>query len=253
MTGGRQRYALEFEAVRKSFGALAVLNGVTLAIKPGERHGLIGVNGAGKSTLFALAAGVLKPTGGVIRVFGADVAGLAAHERVRLGLRRTFQTSNVVGNLSVLDNAALAVLGASAERLSVRRRLTSSARTEARALISRLGLASVAGRGADTLSHGEKRQLEIACALAGNPKIILLDEPAAGLSAAERAELREILTGLDCTLTLVMIEHDMEFALGFSDRVTLLHNGRVVAQGTSAEISRNADVHAIYMGAYNGS
>ncbi|WP_191909310.1 ABC transporter ATP-binding protein [Hypericibacter adhaerens] len=237
----------------KSFGALAALEAIDLAIQKGERHGLIGANGAGKTTLFGIAAGALSQSAGEVRFLGQDLAGKRPFERVRMGMRRTFQSSNIVHELSVRDNVALSAVGITPARHSLGTAALKKARSQADDLLARVQLEARAGDLARELSHGEMRQLEIACALTGTPRLLLLDEPAAGLSVAERKRLRTVLAELDAGLTMVMIEHDMEFTMSVVSRVTLLHNGRIVTQGTSEEMARDPSVRAVYLGRQHDS
>jgi branched-chain amino acid transport system ATP-binding protein len=225
------------------------VEGVDLDIAAGERRAILGPNGAGKTTLFNLVAGALRPTGGTVELFGRDVTYLPAWTRTRMGMSRTFQTSRVLVGLSVEDNLYLAALGPGRGRLRVvpsghDREL----RARARATAERMGLADRLTALARDLSHGEQRQLEVGLAIAAGPRVMLLDEPAAGLSRAERQMLTELLLAFERDVTLVIIEHDMDVALRIAERVTIMHNGRVLTEGTPDEIRADQRVHDIYLG-----
>jgi branched-chain amino acid transport system ATP-binding protein len=241
--------ALELEGVSRSFGALAALADVTFNVAAGERRAVIGANGAGKTTLFNVITGDFPATAGRVRFFGDDVTELPPHERIRAGLRRTYQSSLLFRELTVRDNLFLAVRGVARGRMSlVRPRAGSTTRAAAEDLLRRVRLERIADERVSALSHGQQRQLEIGMALAGAPRLILFDEPAAGLSPAERRDLVAILGSLPAHMGFVLIEHDLEIALRVVDRVTVMHNGRVLKHGTPAEIENDAEVQAIYMG-----
>jgi branched-chain amino acid transport system ATP-binding protein len=241
--------ALELERVSRSFGALRALEDVSFTVAAGERHAVIGANGAGKTTLFNLVTGDYPLTSGRVRFFGDDVTELPPYERFRAGLRRTYQSSLLFRELTVRDNLFLAVRGVARGRFGMLRpRRASTTRRAADDLLRRVRLESVAGERVAVLSHGQQRQLEIGMALAGAPRLILFDEPAAGLSPAERRELVALLTALPPHMGFVLIEHDLDIALRVVDRVTVLHNGRVLKHGTPSEIEDDAEVQAIYMG-----
>ena len=244
-------YALRLEGVSKWFGGLRAVDGVELAVRPGERRALIGPNGAGKTTLFNLIAGVLPPSAGRITLFGEDVTRLAQHRRARLGLTRTFQITNLFPSLSVLQNVLLAAQALTRAKFSMLRPLEGFADVHARAreALAAVGLGDRAGRTVRQLSHGEQRQLEIAMALAGRPRVLLLDEPAAGLSQAEAQLMTALLRELDPAITLLIIEHDMDIALQIARHVTVLHYGRVIADGTRDEVRASPLVQEIYLGA----
>jgi branched-chain amino acid transport system ATP-binding protein len=224
---------------------------VELAVMPGERRALIGPNGAGKTTLFNLVAGVLPVSAGRITLFGHDVTRMMPHRRAALGLTRTFQISNLFPSLTVRENCVLAVQALSPVKLAMHRRLSGYRDLHARAeeTLAAVGLAERAGAMVRNLSHGEQRQLEIALALAGRPRLLLLDEPTAGLSPAESASMARLLGRLDPAITVLIIEHDMDIALALARHVTVLHYGRVIADGTPDEVRANALVREIYLGA----
>ncbi len=243
-------HALHLQQVSKAFGGLRAVDGVELAVMPGERRALIGPNGAGKTTLFNLVAGVLPVSAGRITLFGHDVTRMAPHRRAALGLTRTFQVSNLFPTLTVRENCVLAVQALSPVKLAMHRRLSGYRDLHARAeeTLAAVGLAERAGATVNKLSHGEQRQLEIALALAGRPRLLLLDEPTAGLSPAESAAMARLLGRLDPAITVLIIEHDMDIALELARHVTVLHDGRVIADGTPDEVRANALVREIYLG-----
>lgn len=242
-------HALDIEGVVCRFGALVAVSDISIAIPPGERHAVLGANGAGKTTLFNMISGDIAPSAGRIALFGEDITSLPPQRRVLKGLRRTYQKSLVFDGLSVRENLFLAERGVRGRRFSVlaaARNEQENAKTEAFA--ERISLMAKLDSPAGELSHGEQRQLELGMALAGNPRVLLLDEPAAGLSLSERRQLLGMLEKLPKTITLVIIEHDLDIALQAADRVTVMHNGRMLAAGTPDEISANQTVHDIYMG-----
>ncbi len=245
--------ALELRGVTKMFGALAAIADVTMTVGAGERHAVLGSNGAGKTTLFNCVTGDFLPTAGSIRLFGEDVTQFPAHERIRRGLRRTYQISLLFTGLSVRDNVYLACRGVSRNRFSLLRPGRSDTLVaRAEELIAAVHLTPARDTLVGALSYGQQRQLEIALALAGAPRLILFDEPAAGLSPSERTELVEILTGLPGHMGFVIIEHDMDVALRVAERVTMMHNGRVFKEGTPAEIEEDPEVQELYLGGGHG-
>jgi branched-chain amino acid transport system ATP-binding protein len=241
---------LALENVAVAFGALRAVDGVSLAVAPGERRAIIGPNGAGKTTLFNAVAGDLAVTSGTVRLAGRDVTRLRTHRRAALGVGRTFQITTLFPGLSVEDNVRLAVRGRSRRKFSFfgagHGDRKENGRVEAVLERSRLGRSRA--RLTRTLSYGEQRELELALALAGDPRLLLLDEPAAGLSPAERATMAELIRALPRDLTLVLIEHDMELALGLVDHVTCLHYGQVLAEGPPDAIRANQTVQEVYLG-----
>jgi branched-chain amino acid transport system ATP-binding protein len=242
--------ALELRGVTKYFGALAAISDVTLTVRPGERRAVLGSNGAGKTTLFNCITGDFPPTSGTIRLFGEDVTGFPPEERARRGLRRTYQISLLFGGLSVADNVYLACLGVSRSRFSLLRpRAGDALVARARELVEAVHLTAARDVAVANLSYGQQRQLEIAMALAGAPRFILFDEPAAGLSPTERAELVRILTTLPAHIGYIIIEHDMDVALRVAESVTLLHNGRIFKEGSPREIEDDPEVQELYLGA----
>ena len=241
--------ALVLDGVTRAFGALRAVDDVSLSVLAGEKRAILGANGAGKTTLFNAITGDFPPTAGRIRFFGEDITHMDPFERIRKGMRRTYQSSLLFKDLSVRDNLFLAVRGVSNARFSLRRPgpgHPSSVATQE--LLERGRLTHIADEMVSNLAHGQQRQLEIAMALAGAPRLILFDEPAAGLSPAERRELVLLLTSLPSHMSFVLIEHDLEIALRVVERVTVMHNGSVIKTGTPSEIENDQQVQAIYMG-----
>jgi branched-chain amino acid transport system ATP-binding protein len=223
---------------------------VALCVAPGERRALIGPNGAGKTTLFNLISGDLPPSRGQITLFGQDVTNLPAYRRAALGLARTFQITNLFPSLTVLENLLLAVQALERTKFSLVRPITSYRHlyARARAILDSVGLADTETEVVRNLSHGEQRQMEVAMALACRPRLLLLDEPTAGLSLAESRLMTALLKRLDAGITLLVIEHDMDVAFALTDRVTVLHNGKVLADGSRDEVKANPLVREIYLG-----
>jgi branched-chain amino acid transport system ATP-binding protein len=243
--------ALRLESVTKVFGGLRAVDGVSLDVRAGTRRALIGPNGAGKTTLFNLISGALPVTSGTIRLFGEDVTRVAAHRRAWRGLARTFQISSLFPTLTVLENCLLAVQALTPARLAMHRPLARypDLHARAQATLEAVGLADRAATTVRQLSHGEQRQLEIGLALAGAPRLLLLDEPTAGLSPAESRQMAQLLARLDPAMTVLIIEHDMDIALEIARDVTVLHYGSVIADGTRDEIRAHPTVREIYLGA----
>ena len=241
---------LRLRGVGRRFGGVQAVREVELDVHPGERRALLGPNGAGKTTLFNVISGEFPPTAGRVELFGRDVTTMPARTRAKLGLTRTFQTSRLFLGLTVEDNLYLAALGVRGGHLRPVRLpgRDGSLRERARDLAGRVGLERQLDTVVGSLSHGEQRQLEVAMARAGDPKIMMLDEPAAGLSRGERIALTELLLTLDREITLILIEHDMDVALTVAERVTMMHDGRVIVEGTPAEIRANTLVHDLYLG-----
>jgi branched-chain amino acid transport system ATP-binding protein len=247
--------ALSLSTVSKLFGGLSAVDGVSLVVEPGERRAIIGPNGAGKTTLFSLISGEQLPSAGRIELFGKDVTRLAPHRRAALGLARTYQITNLFPRLTALDNCILAVQALTSAKLHLLRSLDRYTEHFARAreVLDAVGLSAKADEAVRNLSHGEQRQLEIALALAGSPRLLLLDEPTAGLSPAESHLMTALLKKLDPAITLLVIEHDMDVAFELTDRITVLHYGRVVADGLAQEVKANPLVQEIYLGTPGGA
>ena len=242
--------ALEVHGLAKVFGGLKAVDDVSLSVPQGERRVLIGPNGAGKTTLFHCVTGTLAPSAGRVALFGRDVTHLAEHRRTALGMGRTFQITNLFAELSLLDNLSLALLGTDRRKWVMHRPLAAFADVRRRALegLERVGLAQRADHAVTQISYGERRQLELALALNTRPRVIFLDEPCAGLSPSERQSVSRMIAALPRDITLVMIEHDMDVALGLADRVTVLHRGRVILEGSPQEVQANAEVRDVYFG-----
>jgi branched-chain amino acid transport system ATP-binding protein len=242
--------ALLLENVSRHFGGLKAVDDVNLRIVPGSRHALIGPNGAGKTTLFNLISGELTPTAGRITVFGTDVTRLPPHKRAALGLARTFQITKLFPQLTVLENILLACEALDRRKLSMHRALATCHDLQRRAgeLIERFGLVGRGGEIAANLSYGDQRKLEVALSMAGQPRLLLLDEPMAGLSAGESRTMHGLLEQLDPGIAVLLIEHDMDVAFAFAQRITVLHHGRVLTDGHRDEVSANPDVQQIYLG-----
>jgi branched-chain amino acid transport system ATP-binding protein len=240
---------LRLRGVGRRFGGVHAVKDVDLELRPGERRAILGPNGAGKTTLFNVISGEFAPTAGSIELFGRNVTAEPARKRARLGLSRTFQTSKLFLGMTVEDNLYLALLGVRDGHLRlVRSRRDADLRERAHQAASVVGLQDVLDREVGELSHGEQRQLELGMARATDPKLMMLDEPAAGLSRAERVNLTELLRTLDPQITLILIEHDMDVALGVAEWVTMMHNGSVLVEGTPEEIRGNQTVHDLYLG-----
>jgi branched-chain amino acid transport system ATP-binding protein len=240
---------LQLRGIGRRFGGVVAVADVDLAVGAGERRAILGPNGAGKTTLFNLISGEFPPTAGTVELFGRDVTGAPARARARMGLSRTFQTSRLFGGLSVEDNLYLAVLGVGEGHLRlVNNKSDVDMRDKAHAMAETVGLGDRLDMTVAELSHGEQRQLEVGMARVAEPKLMMLDEPAAGLSRAERVNLTELLLQLDPAITLILIEHDMDVALRVADWVTMMHDGRVIVEGTPDEIRANETVHALYLG-----
>ena len=242
--------ALTVVDLGKRYGGVQAVDGISLELAPGERMGVIGPNGAGKTTLFKMIAGDVPPTAGSIELFGRDVTRVDTERRARLGVGRTFQVSNLFRDMTVLDNVRVAARGGTSQA-RVFWRMQGLGDEVTQKAIDMLEAVDLADRRDDTvadLSHGEQRQLEIAMALVTDPRILLLDEPAAGLSAVERTTLRELIEALPRTLPILLIEHDMSLALGLTDRVMCMENGRHVVTGTPAEVREHPTVKEIYLG-----
>lgn len=241
---------LELHGVTRLFGALRAVDDVSFTVREGSRHAVIGPNGAGKSTLLNLISGHLPTSSGGVTFVGQDVDSLREDARARLGLAKTFQHSSLFNGLTAEENVALAVRrhrGVANKAL----RLARKDRAVAEAVERCLALANLEGRNlviAGELSHGERRQLEVAMALATEPRLILFDEPVAGMSAAETAQFIELIRSLPPDLTLMLVEHDMEVVFSIAERITVLHAGRVLAEGTPEEVAASAAVLEAYLG-----
>ncbi len=242
--------ALAISGLSKSFGGLRVTKQVDLVVEPGERRLIIGPNGAGKTTLFNLITGELAPDSGAIALFGRDITRTPCRRRAHLGLARTYQIITLFPRDTILRNVTLALLGLSSMRWNPWIDLAGQHDLEARAraALARVGLDHIADRQLSQTSYGERRRVEIAMAMAQNPKVLLLDEPFAGLSIDERRDVQQLLLAIPRDMTMVMIEHDMDVALDFADRITLLHFGEVIVEGTRAEVVDDPRTREVYLG-----
>ena len=238
---------IEIRDLRRDFGGIRALAGVDLNVAAGERRAVIGPNGAGKTTLFNVLTGELRATGGAMTLGGTDLGRLTTWQRARLGLARMYQRNELFGPLSARENVLLAI----ASLRGAYRPFGSPAVTElaaADAALEQVGLVDRAVVPAAALSHGERRQLELALALARRPRVLLLDEPTAGMSPAETEKIAALIAGLDRSLTLLIVEHDMDVVFRLADRITVLHEGRAIAEGTPDEIRGDRQVHDVYLG-----
>ncbi len=242
--------ALAVRGLDKSFGGLRVTSSVNLAVEPGERRLIIGPNGAGKTTLFNLVTGELRPDRGTVSLFGDDITRVPGRRRAHLGMARTYQIITLFPRDTLLHNVTLSLLGLTPMRWNPFVRLAGQATLVGRALqvLDRVGLGHLAERSLAQTSYGERRRVEIAMALAQNPRLLLLDEPFAGLSLEERRDVLALVTGIPRDVTIVMIEHDMDVALDFAERITVLHFGEVVVEGTRAEVVAHPRTREIYLG-----
>jgi len=241
---------LSTRSLTKQFGSFTAVDDVDLDVAEGTIHSIIGPNGAGKTTLFRLLTGVHAPTAGRVTLEGAEIAGRKPHSIARKGLVQSFQLTSVFPRLSVLESVQAAIIAPTRRPLDLVTRYHRSVEGEARALLARVGLESVAGSQANSLSHGDQRALDIALALATKPKLLLLDEPTAGMSPAETHKTTQLVSELNRTtgLTILFSEHDMDVVWGISHRVSVLHQGAVIAEGSVAEVQSNPEVMAVYLG-----
>jgi branched-chain amino acid transport system ATP-binding protein len=242
--------ALLIQNLHKSFRGVIATQDVSLRVEPGERRLLIGPNGAGKTTLFNQIAGDLKPSAGRIALVGTDVTRLPPHRRAHMGLARTYQILTLFPRENLLRNVALALLGLRATRWNMFRSVANdyALHAEAGKALARVGLDRLAERPVAELSYGEKRRLEIALALAQNPRLLLLDEPLAGLSTGERETVRKVIADIPRSTTVVLIEHDMDVALDLADTVTLLQFGAVIVDGTRDAVIADPRTREVYLG-----
>jgi branched-chain amino acid transport system ATP-binding protein len=242
--------ALRISGLKKAFGGIPAMNGVSLDVMPGERRLIIGPNGAGKTTLFNLITGHFAPDSGAIALFGEEVSGLRPHQRAHLGLARTYQITALFPKDSLEHNIVLSLLGLSKLRWDAFRPLANQTglHEDSRRALALVGLEQRATRTIGEVSYGEKRRVEIAMALAQKPRLLLLDEPLAGLSREERAAVKALIAGIPRDVTLIMIEHDMDTALDLAERITLLHYGSVIVEGTRSEVVADPKTREIYLG-----
>jgi branched-chain amino acid transport system ATP-binding protein len=243
-------YALEIVNLNKAFGGLPVTQDVSLAIRPGERRLIIGPNGAGKTTLFNQVTGDLKPNSGQIKLFGADITQLAPHKRAHFGLSRTYQIITLFAQDTLEHNVTLGLLGLRPSRWQMWRPLSyyGDLATEARRTLDRVGLLHLAAHPVSDIAYGEKRRVELAMALAQKPRVLLLDEPLAGLSNTERSTIKSLIASIPRQTTVVMIEHDMDTALELAETVTLLNYGRVIVDGARDAVIADERTREVYLG-----
>jgi branched-chain amino acid transport system ATP-binding protein len=241
---------LELKGLSKSFGGLHAVRGVTLTIMAGDRKAIIGPNGAGKTTLFNIITGIYPVTSGQVRLFGQDVTKWQSHQRTALGMARTFQVTSLFPKLTVLDNVLLAIEGLRSSKFVMWRFMSSYKDVYAKAykLLEQADFLDRKDTEVSNLSHGEQRQLEIVLGLASNPKILLLDEPTAGLSTGESDEMAKFLMRLDPNLAILLIEHDMDVVFDVADEISVLHFGELLETGTPEQIKKSQRVQEIYLG-----
>ena len=250
MTAPSSSLALEIAALNKSFGGLKVTQGVSLSIRPGERRLIIGPNGAGKTTLFNQISGDMRPNSGKIKLFGKDVTMFAPYRRAHLGLSRTYQIITLFAGDTLEHNVTLGLLGLLPSRWQMWRPLSSYRHlaTEARRTLDSVGLLHLADHPVSDLAYGEKRRVELAMALSQKPRVLLLDEPLAGLSNSERATVKSEIASISKETTVVMIEHDMDTALDLAETVTLLNYGRVIVDGERDAVIADERTREVYLG-----
>jgi len=243
---------LELEGVSRHFGGLKAVDNVNLTLQPGERQALIGPNGAGKTTLFNVISGELRATAGRISLNGADITGLAPHQRAARGIARTFQITKLFPNLTVLENMLVACEALDRRKFAMHRPLSSCADLIERAtnLLDECRLSPLRQEVARNLSYGDQRKLDVALSMAGRPRVLLLDEPMAGLSSGERDAMQALLHELDPSIAVLLIEHDIDVAFGFAERVTVLYQGRVLIAGPKELVSANRGVQERYLGLF---
>jgi branched-chain amino acid transport system ATP-binding protein len=249
-SGTMQMPVLSTKALSISFGALNVVKSVDFALGRGARHALIGPNGAGKTTFINLLSGVLRPTKGTVSIGSEDVTALSLDKRVRYGLVRTFQITQLFRSMTVFENVSMAILNERRHGMALFKRCQSFRHVTESAIevLDRLRLGGVAFRRVSELSYGTQRLVELAMALAMRPKILLLDEPLAGIPVRERQPIFEVIGALDRELAILIVEHDIEFVIQFAEVITVLAHGSVLAQGSPAEIVENQDVMESYLG-----
>lgn len=242
--------ALECENLTKVFGGLVAVDHVNLRVTPGERRAIIGPNGAGKTTFFSVINGIHRVSSGSIRIYGRDVTNQPIRYRTRLGLGRTFQITTLFPTLTVLENLVIAAMGLKMAKFSMLKPLSTYRHfyETAENLLGTMEMSAKGGEVVKNLSYGEQRQIEVCLALISNPRILLLDEPTAGLSPADSVTMANVIRKLNPAITVLIIEHDMDVAFQVANKITVLHNGRVFAEGSPSEIRNNEKVQAIYFG-----
>jgi len=242
---------LVLEELTVEFGGLRAVDSVNLTIETGERRVLMGPNGAGKTTLFNLVSGIYPPTRGKILFYGRDITQLPIHRRAALGIARTYQVTNLFRCLTVAENILMSCQALDSSKFVMYRPLSSYSHHAKRCdqILEEFNLAEKRNELIKNLSHGDQRHIEVAMALAEKPRLLLLDEPAAGLSDAETKELSALLRRLDPSITILLIEHDLDVAFEFAEKITVLYHGKFLTEGTKEEIKNNEVVHEIYLGA----
>ena len=244
-------YALEIVDLNKAFGGLVVTQSVSLAMQPGERRLIIGPNGAGKTTLFNQISGDMRSNSGIIKLFGTDITHFAPYKRAHFGLSRTYQIITLFTGDTLEHNVKLGLLGLRSSRWQMWRPLSfySELATEARRILDTVGLLHLAAHPVSEIAYGEKRRVELAMALAQKPRVLLLDEPLAGLSNTERSTVKSLIASIPRETTMIMIEHDMDTALDLAETVTLLNYGRVIVDGDRDTVIADARTREVYLGA----
>jgi branched-chain amino acid transport system ATP-binding protein len=240
--------ALEIIRLNKTFVSLPVTQDVSMTVRPGERRLLLGPNGAGKTTLFNQITGEIMPNSGQIKLFGRDITRLMPHQRAHLGLSRTYQIITLFPKNTLQHNVALGLLGLMPSRWNIFQPMSQEIMIEARRVLGLVGLDNLADRPISEIAYGEKRRVEIAMALAQKPKVLLLDEPLAGLSSAERTTIKKLIADIPRDVTVVMIEHDMDTALDLAETITLLHYGKVIVDGTRDAVVADERAREVYLG-----
>ena len=248
MTAAVSAPALEVSNLKKAFGGFAVTQGIFLSVRPGERRLIIGPNGAGKTTLFNQISGDIRPNSGLIRLFGIDVTRLPSYRRAHLGLSRTYQIITLFAGDTLQHNVMLGLLGLRRARWQMWYPASFDLAIEARRSLDSVGLLHLAAHPASELAYGEKRRVELAIALSQKPRVLLLDEPLAGLSNAERSTVKELIASISRDTTVIMIEHDMDTALDLADTVSLLNYGRVVVEGDRDAVIADERTREVYLG-----
>jgi branched-chain amino acid transport system ATP-binding protein len=238
---------IEIRELRRDFGGIQALAGVDLRVEAGERRAVIGPNGAGKTTLFNVLTGELGASGGTMRLGGADLGSLTTWRRARLGLARMYQRNELFDPLSARENVLISITSLGGAYRPMRSPAAREMK-DADAVLDQVGLGDRRSTAARALSHGERRQLELALALARRPRVLLLDEPTAGMSPAETERITALIAGLDRSITLLIVEHDMDVVFRVADRITVLHEGRAIAEGTPDAIRGDRQVHDVYLG-----
>jgi branched-chain amino acid transport system ATP-binding protein len=241
---------LELSGVTKQFGGLTAVEDVALRLDPGDRRGILGPNGAGETTLFHLITGVLPVTSGTVKLFGQDVTNWSTHNRIALGMARTFQITSLFPKMTVMDNVVLAVQGLRKMKMVMFKPLSSYSEVfnKTEALLKQANFWELRETEVRNLSHGEQRQLEIVLALASDPKVLLLDEPSAGLATGESREMAQFLKSLDPGIAILIIEHDLDVIFEVVSDISVLHYGKVLVEGPAEEIRTNEQVKEIYLG-----